>query len=359
MLETLWYLLAGGVVLCLPGIAWWAWFPEKDKDILECIAEISGLSIAITALVMLGFFLLDVRLYPVAVGIIYSLLGVLAVAGVVHKRVNSKPTDGTLQPSGDEFRMEDTARAKQIQAGVEQDAQVLEGDFHQVRELQENISAEDDPQDSDTGWILRNVLLLIAFVLLLAWRFYQIRDLVLPAWVDSLHHTLIVRLILENGGLPDSLAPYMDVPFSYHYAYHALTAAFAFLTRMPAEQAVLVLGQVLNALVAVSVYRLGTALWADWRRAGTAALLVGFVFQMPAYYVTWGRYTLLTGLVLLPLAMAVALDIANKERSNQRLVKLAVLTGGLLLSHYFAGVVLNNFRAAGIDWGCTRGQELA
>ena len=343
MLETLWYLLAGGMVLCLPGIAWWAWFPEKDKDILECIAEISGLSIAITALVMLGFFLLDVRLYPVAVGIIYSLLGVLAVAGVVHKRVNSKPTDGTLQPSGDEFRMEDTARAKQIQAGVEQDAQVLEGDFHQVRELQENISAENDPQDSDTGWILRNVLLLIAFVLLLAWRFYQIRDLVLPAWVDSLHHTLIVRLILENGGLPDSLAPYMDVPFSYHYAYHALTAAFAFLTRMPAEQAVLVLGQVLNALVAVSVYRLGTALWADWRRAGTAALLVGFVFQMPAYYVTWGRYTLLTGLVLLPLAMAVALDIANKERSNQRLVKLAVLTGGLLLSHYFAALLLALF----------------
>jgi len=343
MLETLWYLLAGGVVLCLPGIAWWAWFPEKDKDILECIAEISGLSIAITALVMLGFFLLDVHLYPVSVGIIYSLLGVLAVAGVVHKRVNSKPTEGTRPLSGDELGMVEPLRAEQNQPGVRQEVQVLDRDYRQAIGLRENINAENAPQYSGTGWILRNVVLLTAFVLLLAWRFYQMRDLVLPAWVDSLHHTLIVRLILENGGLPDSLAPYLDVPFSYHYAYHAVTAAFAFLTRIPAEQAVLVLGQVLNAFVAVSVYRLGTALWADWRRAGTAALLVGFVFQMPAYYITWGRYTLLTGLVLLPLAMAVALDIANKERSNQRLAKLAVLTGGVLLSHYYAALLLALF----------------
>jgi len=343
MLEALWYLLAGCVVVCLPGIAWWAWFPEKDKDILECIAEISGLSIASTALVMLGLFLLDVRLSAIVVGIIYSLLGVLAAAGVVYKLVNSNHPDGTGQPSGDRLGKVETSRAEHNQPGVEQDAQGLEQDLPQLVVPQENINAKNDLQDSGTGWILRNVLLLIAFVLLLAWRFYQIRDLVLPAWVDSLHHTIIVRLILENGGLPDSLAPYMEVPFSYHYAYHALTAAFAFLARIPAEQAVLVLGQVLNALVAISIYRLGMALWADWRRAGAAALLVGFVFQMPAYYVTWGRYTLLTGLVLLPLTMAVALDIANKKGSNQRLVKMALLTGGVLLSHYFAALLLALF----------------
>ena len=43
--------------------------------------------------------------------------------------------------------------------------------------------------------------------------------------------------------------------------------------------------------------------------AALAALLVGFVFQMPAYYLTWGRFTLLTGLVVLGPAMAAALDV--------------------------------------------------
>jgi small basic protein len=343
MQETLWYLLAGGVVLCLPGITWWAWFPEKEKDILEFIAEVSSLSIAITALVTLGLFLFDVRLSPAAVGIIYSLLGVLAAAGLVYKRVNSKTTDGVGQSPGEDLGTANAALVEQTQPGGEQAAQILEQDYPQEIGQQESINTETATHVSGKAWIFRNVVLLTAFVLLLVWRFYQMRDLVLPAWVDSLHHTLIVSLILENGGLPDNLAPYMEVTFSYHYAYHVLTAAFAFLTRIPPEQAVLILGQVLNALVAVSVYRLGTALWADWRRAGIAALFVGFVFQMPAYYITWGRYTLLTGLVLLPLAMAVALDITNKKRSNRRLVKLAVLTGGVLLSHYFTALLLALF----------------
>jgi hypothetical protein len=61
---------------------------------------------------------------------------------------------------------------------------------------------------------------------------------------------------------------------------------------------------------------------------------------MPAYYATWGRFTLLAGLVLLPLAMAVALDIVHKGVSYQRIAKLIVLTGGLLLAHYFAALLL-------------------
>jgi hypothetical protein len=64
---------------------------------------------------------------------------------------------------------------------------------------------------------------------------------------------------------------------------------------------------------------------------------------MPAYYLTWGRYTLLTGLILLPLAMALALESARGPRLPERLVRLALLTGGLLLSHYFAAVLFALF----------------
>jgi hypothetical protein len=178
---------------------------------------------------------------------------------------------------------------------------------------------------------------------LLAWRFYQASDLLLPAWVDSIHHVLVVKVILENGGIPNTLEPYLPVPFYYHFGFHALTSMFAFFNSMPAEEAVLLLGQVINAAVALSIYRLGLAIWGDWGRAGLAALLVGFVSTMPAYYVSWGRYTLLTGLVILPLAMAVTLDIFRKGGSIQRIFHLALLTAGLLLSHYFAAVLLAVF----------------
>jgi hypothetical protein len=170
-----------------------------------------------------------------------------------------------------------------------------------------------------------------------------VRDLVLPVWVDSLHHVLIVRLLLENGGLPADLQPYLPVPFYYHYSFHVMAALQAWLAHLPAEQAVLVLGQVLNACISLSVYRLGKALWQDWRRALLAAVLVGFGTQMPAYYATWGRYTLLTGLVLLPLAMAEALDLDRRGASTARLVNLALLTAGVLLAHYFASLLLALF----------------
>lgn len=297
-LNTLWYLVVGGIVLCLPGIAWWAWFPEKDRDVLERLAEITGLSIAITALVALVFFLLDRRLSPVGLVGIYGFLGLLAAVGIARRLAVRRRSLDRIQ---------------------------------------------DDQESSQDGWKIRNTVLLVVFAALVAWRIYQVRDLVLPTWVDSLHHVLIVRVILENGGLPQSLAPYIEIPFTYHYAFHALGAAFAFLARLPAPQAVLVFGQIVNAMVAVSIYRLGIALWGDWRRAGVAGLLAGFVFQMPAYYATWGRYTLLTGLVLLPLTMAVSLDIVNRRRSFQRLVKMALLTGGILLAHYFAAVLLAIF----------------
>ena len=357
MLDILGYILAGGVVLFLPGIAWWAWFPEKKRDILEWIAEIAGLSIAISALVVLGFFLLDWRLTPIGVGLIYAFLGTLAAAGILRNLVMSRRDDSTDDankaksqivgaPQVEEEQTEVTGESSGFEISppeVENASPAIESISPKAGKTPEGIRADHDQRDSRAGWMLRNASLLVVFVLLLSWRFYQVRDLVLPAWVDPLHHTLIVRLILENGGLPDSFTPYMPVTFSYHYAFHVVTAAFTFLTRLPAAQAVLVVGQVLNALVVVSIYRLGTALWGDWRRAGVAALLAGFVFQMPGYYATWGRYTLLTGLVLLPLTMAVALDSVRQKYATQRLVKLALLTSGVLLSHYFAALLLGLF----------------
>ena len=179
----------------------------------------------------------------------------------------------------------------------------------------------------------------LAFAGILAFRFYQAAELVLPAWVDSLHHTLLVRLVLENGGLPATFEPYMPVPLYYHTGFHTNAALFAALTGLSPDRAVLVFGQILNAAVALGVYRLGLSLWPDGRRAWIAMLLVGFCFQMPAYYLTWGRYTLLAGTFLLTLAMSAALDLVRGGPDAGRIVHLAVLTAGLLLTHYFSAAL--------------------
>lgn len=307
MVEALLVILAAGLVLLLPGWAVLSWLPGEKSDVLSRLADAIGLSISITVLLGLVGFLAGIRLPPLAVAGGYSLFLLLAVAGSLRKR-----------------------------------------------------------QGMHFDWFVLLGLLFVAA--LITWRIYQAHTLALPAWVDSVHHTLVVRKIMLFGGLPSDLGPEVNVPFFYHFGFHLVTALVALFASLEPYQAVLWVGQGLNALVALSIYRLGVALWNDRGRAGLAGLLVGFVFQMPAYYITWGRYTLLTGLVLLPLAMAAALDLRHKapqaapeginspenpepsrflnikiNEAGGAIVRLVLLTAGVCLSHYLAALLLALF----------------
>ena len=192
----------------------------------------------------------------------------------------------------------------------------------------------------------RTLLLLGALLALAAWRFYQARSLVLPAWVDSVHHTLLVRLILERGGVPGDWMPYLPVQMYYHFGFHVSAALFSFFSNIEPAQTLLVLGQALNALVAAAVYRLGKTVWGSTPRAAVAALLVGFVFQMPAYYVSWGRYPLLAGLAVLPLALAAALDIRRSPGDRRAWGRLALYSAGVCFCHFLAVGLLALFLLA-------------
>ncbi len=108
---------------------------------------------------------------------------------------------------------------------------------------------------SPTGLRHRLPGLALAVVLLAScWlRFWAVRDLAYPAWVDSPHHDLIVRLLTLTGVVPDSYDPLMPVsPFSYHFGFHAVAAAFVWLSGIPSPTAILVLGQLLNGLMPLS-----------------------------------------------------------------------------------------------------------
>lgn len=279
---------AGVVVLLLPGLALLAWLrkPDQPTDAANDLADAVGLSVALTALSGLVFNLLGV--YPGALGAAF-LYGICLA----------------------------TLLAAVLMRGI--------------------------PRLSRRAWFSRLLTLLATALILgvfIAYRLYQARDLALPNWVDSVHHTLITRLILERGGLPGDMQPYFDAPLSYHYGFHILAASFAAWTRLPAEQVVLVFGQAVNALIALSIYRLARGLKLNRPAAVLAALLTGFVLQMPAYYLTWGRYTLSTGLVVLFPAMAAALDFRERPADWRRGLRLALLTAGVCLTQYLAVVIL-------------------
>ncbi|MBI5583114.1 MAG: hypothetical protein HY892_04770 [Deltaproteobacteria bacterium] len=295
--------LAALVILLLPGGAFLAWRPAPDRDFPEWLAEAVGLSIALTALAALFFWLVQ---RPVTGGGLLGLYAGLALFGLTGKMLHRRT------------RLFGPGR-----------------------------------------WLF--LFLLLA---LIGWRFYQVRGLAFPPWVDAPHHVLIVRKILEVGGLPADLNPYLPVPFFYHFGFHVLTALFAALSGAALEQAALWMGQLLNALISLSLYYLGRKVWPEPARAGLAALLSGVVSQMPAYYATGGRYSLLCGLVLLPLAMGAALGARRPGRSVFPFVQQALLTAGTGLAHYFAAGLLGIFALALLGagawtavWGKIKGRE--
>jgi hypothetical protein len=270
--------------MLLPGLAAWAWLGRRGRDPIVALAQIIGFSLAAIALLAEWIFILGGNFSPLSIGLLLAGMSALAVYGLIRRK----------------------------------------------------------PQiDKQQLWQL--LIGLALFGGLIAWRLYQVRDLVLPNWVDSQHHYLIIRTMLEQRGLPATLAPYLDQPFYYHFSFHAATTLFTALSGLPIGRAMLIFGQLLNAAIALSVYALGKTLWKDWKPALAAALLVGWVTRMPAYYASWGRYTLTVGMILLPLAMAAALRTLHKPGDRKALFSLALLTGGILLSHYFAAILLALF----------------
>lgn len=200
----------------------------------------------------------------------------------------------------------------------------------------QHISLKSNPQTVKIRF--SNIPLPIGFILIfcfiLGLRIANIHNLPLPLWVDSVHHAAIARLIAEQGTLPTSYRPFADVDIVYyHLGFHTLVVAFSWLTGLDIEHALLWLGQLLNVLVCVSLYLLA-ARWTGHPIGGLTAMIVaGTVSLMPAYYVTWGRYTQLHGLVILPIAM-LNIPRALEKGSKRDLILSSILVAGLSFVHY-------------------------
>ena len=209
-------------------------------------------------------------------------------------------------------------------------------------------------------WMLGGLLSLALVV-----RLYVVRGLPVGMWGDSYHHTMIAQLLVDNRGLFVSWEPYAPLTsFTYHFGFHANVAFFHWVSGIPITQSILAVGQLLSTATLLAAYLLTTWL-SNNRYAGLwAVVFTGFVNTMPVYYVNWGRYTQLTGQVLLPAILICWMAAIEHERMHWRSMALPiVLTASLLLTHYivaiFAAAFISSYLVVWIilhraGWSVTR-----
>ncbi len=203
---------------------------------------------------------------------------------------------------------------------------------HPIQYFQKNIN-----RNALAGFLRFSLLLgilLIGYII----RVVMIRDLATPAWVNSIHHGLITRLIMDNGTLPNTYYPYMDIESTlYHPGFHSTLAAFLKLSGMNISQGMLFFGQVLNAAASLSVYLLAVTFTRRHTAGLFAALIASAFTAMPAYYTSWGRYPQLAGLIILPIPIALMLTLNSRSDKKQNFFLLfcgAIAITGLFLVHY-------------------------
>jgi len=210
-------------------------------------------------------------------------------------------------------------------------------------------------------------VVLVLTVQLIA-RWYTARTVAIPVWADSVHHTMIARLFQLHGGVPDNWLPLAPLStFSYHFGFHSIVAAVAGISGIEIHRAVIVVGQTLMVLQALTVAGLTTLLTGRRWAGVAAAVVVGGLGPMPGTYLTWGRYTQLAGQVVLPAALGMAVLAARDPRRMAdadgtpgrwpevgRRIAAAIVVAGLALTHY---VVLVFFVVAVGAWWLVDGGD--
>ncbi len=316
---------------------------KNQFDWGERIAISLGISLAVIPLLMLWTSLVGLKWGPISIWLVSGLLVVTVVWRWYResplkrywKQVFRKKGNGTSE--GTKFVIEESQTCDPTQKNNFENPILIR--------------------------LTTSIILILIFAITLFTRFAMVRDLAAPPWVDSIHHGLITRLMMESGGLPETYVPYLpsEADF-YHFGFHSTFTTFIWLTGFDIHEGLLIFGQVLNALIVFSIYLLVKTLTNNRAAALTGALIVGVFTLMPAYYTSWGRYTQLTGLLVLPTSFAIFLIFSKNEYfSTKKKISLwalgTITFAGLLLIHYrvaaFLGFLIFAYLIAQInfkDW---------
>ena len=157
----------------------------------------------------------------------------------------------------------------------------------------------------------------------------------IPQYFDSAQHYLIIKNFLGN---PDSNATtfFAWLPtVYYHIGFHIVAAFIASVLQADIINLMLILGQVILAVIPLSVFFLIRQATHSSSAGIFAVLLAAFGWYMPAHAVDWGKYPALTSLALITFVLTLAyLSIQYKQTlSRGKYVSLNILLlSGLAIS---------------------------
>jgi hypothetical protein len=184
--------------------------------------------------------------------------------------------------------------------------------------------------------------LVVTLTILLIVRFNTTWGWCVPPGFDTAQHTIIVQLLLDHHGLFKSWAPYNDAEtFTYHFGFHAIAALFAWISGLDAATSVFIMARVVGAAAAAALFAL-VRLWTRSAWGGVFAVVFWLLYSRNLYtFDEAGRWTLLTGLVVLATALVLlSLYLKAGARQELRLGLLCAITiGGLALSQYKSAII--------------------
>ena len=182
--------------------------------------------------------------------------------------------------------------------------------------------------------------------LIIATRFWVVRELEIPMWGDSYQHTMITQLIVDNGGLFKSWLPYEPYStFTIHFGFHTISAVWSWLTNLNTSESVIEVGQITNIIAVMTIYPLAVRLAKGNRWAGVVAIFIaGLISWMPAFYVNWGRYSQLSGQAVLLVAIWLFWDTLNNEVGQSTMTSLErgrkILLFNKAINIFVSGIIL-------------------
>ncbi len=191
------------------------------------------------------------------------------------------------------------------------------------------------PDHTESTTDFSRIVLWMVVVTVAALGLWSLRRVLVGPGSDSYHHALITQLIVERGGLPDNYHPYAPLAtFTYHYGFHAFAAAVVALTGLSAALVTAILAQLLMASATLAVAFFTNAATGSRPAATVSAVFGGLVMLFPAYMFNWGRYTQLSGLVLLPIFLGIVWLWAESGWERKTVITVGVLAAGMALTHY-------------------------
>ena len=180
--------------------------------------------------------------------------------------------------------------------------------------------------------ISSSFILSALFLGFLAVRLVFINGLALPPYSDSVEHYQIIHDLLHPDNSP--LAFYKVTRLFtryYHFGFHSLAAWVSTLTRYPVQDTMMILGQILQAVIPISLFFPVKIITKSNTAGLLTVLLAGICWRMPGFASNWGKYPALTGLAIFPFSPGVLLlaGITTNRKNKFTLIAIALI-GGLI-----------------------------